>query len=77
MTEGFVPVMTFLTEVEAEVAQATLAAAGIESFLHYEDTGHMLPSLQQSEGVNVLVDPKDYDEAKILLTTEPTDTTDL
>jgi hypothetical protein len=72
MTEGFVPVMTFLTEVEAEVAQATLAAAEIESFLQYEDTGHMIPSLQQSEGVSILVDPKDYDEAKALLTIEPT-----
>jgi hypothetical protein len=73
MTEGFVPVMTFFTEVEAEVAQATLAAAGIESFLHYEDTGHMIPSLQQSEGVKLLVDPKDYDEAMTLLTVEPTE----
>jgi hypothetical protein len=32
----------------------------------------MIPSLQQSEGVSILVDPKDYDEAKALLTIEPT-----
>jgi hypothetical protein len=68
--EGYIPVATYLNEVDAELAHATLAAAGIESFLKYEDTGHMMPSLQQSEGVQVLVNPKDFEEAKILLSSQ-------
>lgn len=67
--EGYVVVATFLNEIDAELAQATLAAAGIESFLQYEDTGHMMPVLQQSEGVKILVNPKDLEEAKIILST--------
>ncbi|MBI4811483.1 MAG: DUF2007 domain-containing protein [Ignavibacteriales bacterium] len=67
--EGYVVVATFLNEIDAELAQATLAAAGIESFLQYEDTGHMMPVLQQSEGVKILVNPKDLKEAKIILST--------
>lgn len=70
MVEGYVPVATFTTQIDAELAQATLAAAGIESFLKYEDTGGMMPVLQQSEGVQLLVDPKDLDEAREVLANE-------
>ncbi len=68
--ENYVTVATFTNEVEAELAQATLAAAGIESFLKYEDSGGMLPSLQESEGIKVLVDQKNLMEAKAVLTEE-------
>ena len=37
--DDVVPVAFFSNEIEAELAQATLAAAGIESYLKYEDTG--------------------------------------
>lgn len=68
--EKFKVIATYSTEIEAEVAQATLAAAGIVSFLKYEDTGHMMPVLQQAEGVKLLVDPKDEEEAKIILSSQ-------
>ena len=72
MIEGFVPVATYSSEIDAELAQATLAAAGIEAFLKYEDTGGMMPVLQQSEGVKLLVDPSNLEEARsILLSAQP------
>jgi putative signal transducing protein len=74
--DRYIAAATFVNEVEAELAQATLAAAGIESFLKYEDIGGMLPSLQESEGVQVLVDEKFLVEAQAVLNdraTEPTD----
>ena len=67
MIEGFVTVATFSSEIDAELTRATLAAAGIEAYLNYEDTGGMMPVLQQSEGVKVLVDPSNLEEARSLL----------
>ena len=65
--EDYVTAATFRNEVEAELAQTALAAAGIESFLKYEDTGGMLPVLQGSEGIEVLVEKKDLEEARAIL----------
>ena len=65
--ENFTLVATYSDEIEARLAQATLAAAGIESYLKYEDTGSMMPVLLQSKGVKVLVDEKNLDEAKTVL----------
>ena len=68
--ERCVPIATFLSEIEAEVAVATLASAGIESYLRFDDTGGMMPVLQHSEGVKLLVNEKDVEEAKGLLSSE-------
>ena len=65
--DNFVVVATYSDQVEASLAQATLAAAGIESFLKFADIGGMLPVLQQAEGVKVLVDEINVDEAKTIL----------
>ncbi len=65
--EDYVTAATFRNEVEAELAQTALAAAGIQSFLKYEDTGGMLPVLQGSEGIEVLVEKKDIEEARVIL----------
>jgi len=65
--EGFVPVASFTNVTEAELAKTTLEAAGIEAFLKYEDTGGMIPGLQFTEGVELLVDPSNLEEAKTLL----------
>ena len=72
--EGYVVVETFLNEIDAELAQATLSAASIESFLKYEDIGHMMPVLQQAEGVKLFVLPENLKEAKAILTTASQDT---
>ena len=72
--EDIVPVAVYSNEIEAELAQATLAAAGIESFLKFEDMGGMLPPLLQAEGVALLVRRENYAEAQTVLTT-PADET--
>lgn len=74
--ERYVAAATYPNEVEAELAQATLAAAGIESFLKYEDMGGMLPSLQESEGVQVLVDEEHLVEARAVLNEQASEQTD-
>jgi hypothetical protein len=67
--EDIIPVAVYSNEIEAELAQATLAAAGIESHLKFEDMGGMLPSLLQSDGVALLVRRDRYAEAQTVLTT--------
>jgi hypothetical protein len=74
--ERYVAAATFTNEVEAELAQATLAAAGIESFLKYEDIGGMLPTLQESEGIEVLVEEDKLVEARAVLNTQATEQSD-
>ena len=68
--EHYIAVATYSTEIDAELAQATLANAGIESFLKFEDSGGMMPVLQQSEGVKLLIDKKDELEARAILSDE-------
>ncbi len=65
--EEYVVVEVFINEVEADLAQATLAAAGITSFVKFEDVGGMLPSLQESGGIRLLVDAADLEEARSIL----------
>ncbi len=75
-TNDIIPVAVFSNEIEAELAQATLAAAGIESFLKFDDTGGMMPVLQQAEGVALLVHKDRYAEAQTVLTTPASDSTE-
>jgi hypothetical protein len=65
--EGYVVVATFANPIEADLARASLAAAGIESFLKMEDVGGMLPSLRDSRGIRVLVVAHQADEARTIL----------
>ena len=65
--EQYVAIGTYSNDMDAELAQAALGAAGIVSYLKYEDTGGMMPVLRQSEGVKLLVDEKDELEAKAIL----------
>ena len=71
--EGYISVAVFPSEVDAELAQATLAAAGIESFLQSDDSGGMMPVFQQIEGVQIFVEPQFVEEAKMVLSTPPTE----
>jgi hypothetical protein len=65
--EDLTIVATFVNEMDADLAQATLSAAGIESFIRFDDMGGMLPSLQESGGVKLLVNPDRLEEARALL----------
>jgi hypothetical protein len=68
--ESMVKIATLPNDLEAHLAQATLSAAGIESVLKFEDAGGMFPSLDNSEGIALLVDLENVEEATNLLTKE-------
>jgi hypothetical protein len=68
MDEHLVIAATFPSELDAELARATLAAAGIEAFLKFDDVGHMLGSFQHVNGVKLLVDAARLEEAREVLT---------
>ena len=74
--EKFLSVGTFPDEIEARLAQATLAAAEIESYVKQDDAGGMLESLQFTKGVQLLVDESNLEEAKTILSTQAFDETD-
>jgi hypothetical protein len=65
-----VKIVTLPNDLEAHLAQATLSAAGIVSVLKFEDVGGMFPSLDNSDGIELMVDVKDVEEATNLLTKE-------
>ena len=62
-----VVVQSFEDEFDAEMAKGHLESEGIEAKIIKDDAGGMLPSLQQTGGVHVLVAEARLDEAiKIL-----------
>lgn len=63
MIDDMVIIKTFGNETEAEIAKAHLESEGIKAMITIKDVGGMLPSLQQSEGVHLLVDEKDAKRA--------------
>ncbi|HUL43065.1 MAG TPA: DUF2007 domain-containing protein [Bacteroidota bacterium] len=67
LMENFVVVATYSSQLEAEIAQAALAEAEIESFLKFDDTGGMLPPLQLAAGVKLLVEKADEPDARTIL----------
>ena len=71
--EKYVSVATYPDEIEARVSQATLAAAEIESFTKYDDGGGMLEFLLFTKGVQLLVAEKDEEDARAILSTQPTE----
>ena len=58
-----VPVATYPTRSDAELAQATLAAAGIPSVIAADDAGGALPFDVTGGGVRLLVDEVDVRSA--------------
>jgi Putative prokaryotic signal transducing protein len=67
MTDSeLVPVKTFLSRAEADLAKSALEAAGIEALVRADDAGGMRPSLWLG-GVAVLVRQDDRDQAMKIL----------
>ena len=63
-----VVVQSFNTRLEAEVAKGLLDANNIQAIVIADDAGGMYPSLAgAAEGVLLLVDKKDAENAKKLL----------
>ncbi|HUN65327.1 MAG TPA: DUF2007 domain-containing protein [Bacteroidota bacterium] len=70
--ENLKVVATFTNELDADLAQATLSAGGIDSYIRNDDIGGMLPALQESTGVKLLVEPASFEEARALLSEQAT-----
>jgi hypothetical protein len=70
MEEKQVVVGNYENEIDAEVAKGHLQASGIPASIIKDDGGGMLPSLQSTEGVQVVVDKTQAEKAKEILHTE-------
>jgi hypothetical protein len=66
-----IPIRTFLSESEAEIAQGALTAFGVESLLSHDDCGGQRPHLNLVGGIRLLVRPDDAERAEEALTAGP------
>jgi len=62
-----VVVRRFMTEVEAELARAILAANGIDAALLRDDAGGMLPAMSLMSEIRLVVAPEDAEAAREVL----------
>ncbi|MBI3193485.1 MAG: DUF2007 domain-containing protein [Ignavibacteriae bacterium] len=73
---NLVPVETYSSQMDAQLAHATLSAAGIESLISSDDAGGMLQYMDYVKGIKLFVDETNVEEAKTLLEQEATPDTD-
>ena len=71
MDDEIVVIRTFGSEIEAQLAQAALAADGIPSIVLPDNAGGMLPMLQVLFPVRLAVRREDADAAVTVLDTPP------
>jgi hypothetical protein len=67
MEEKQVVVGEYENEIDAEIAKGHLEASGIPASIIKDDGGGMLPSLQNAEGVQLLVAESQREKARKLL----------
>jgi hypothetical protein len=67
MERGQIIIETFENAFEAEVAKGYLETAGIAATIDKDDVGSMIPSLQLSAGVRLIVPEKQAERAKEIL----------
>jgi hypothetical protein len=60
-------VRKYATETEAQIARAMLECEGIRAVVLTDDAGGMLPQFQMVEGVRLMVQQDDLDEAERIL----------
>jgi hypothetical protein len=65
-----VHIETYGTDMDAELAQTTLRAAGIDSIIMRDGADGMLQMLEYTEGIRLWVDEDKVDEAKAVLEQE-------
>ncbi len=68
MRDGMICVETYGSELEAEMALGQLQAMGITATLGHDDSGGMMPQLDQIVGISVLVYQEDAAQARAILT---------
>ncbi|MDR1988913.1 MAG: DUF2007 domain-containing protein [Acidobacteriaceae bacterium] len=64
-------IRTFTNHIDADLASSALAAAGIQSFISADDAGGMRPSMWMPQGVRLLVDEADANDATEILNPAP------
>jgi putative signal transducing protein len=64
---GRVVVRRFMSEAEADLAKAILAANGIEASVLRDDAGGMLPSMSLMSEIRLVVAPDDAEAAREML----------
>jgi hypothetical protein len=57
-------------EIDAQIAKGHLEASGIPASIIKDDGGGMLPSLQNTEGVQLIVDENHREKAEKILQTK-------
>jgi hypothetical protein len=67
MEENMQVVRIFDDPTQAELAKGQLEKNGIEAYISRDDAGGMLPNLQQTEGIRLLVKESDERQARVLL----------
>ena len=67
MQEKQVVVGEYENEIDAEIAKGHLQSSGIPSSIFKDDGGGMLPSLQNTEGVQLVVAENQQEKAKAIL----------
>lgn len=71
MKEQRVVVGEYENELDAEIAKGHLTASGIPAFILKDDGGGMLPSLQDTEGVQLVVSESQKEKAERILHAPP------
>lgn len=64
MTSDLVVIGTYPSEAEASIAQASLAAAGIDSIMLRDDAAGIIPSISFLKGIRVAVRAADAESAR-------------
>jgi len=54
-------------EQDARIVQGFLRSQGIESEINEDDAGDQFPSLEETQGVQIMVRPSDVEKAKALI----------
>jgi hypothetical protein len=67
VNENQVVVAEYENEIDAEIAKGHLEASGIPAFIIKDDGGGMLPSLQDAQGVRLVVAETQREKAKKIL----------
>jgi hypothetical protein len=62
-----VVVGTFLNQIEADLAQGALEAAGVQSMISADDAGGLRPHLSLLFNVRLLVRADDVEHARLIL----------
>jgi hypothetical protein len=67
MKRDLVVLGIFSNDIDAEMAKGHVESAGIDAIVLKDDVGGMFPTLQETEGVKLMVSRSDAEKAKRIL----------